>query len=220
MSSRSPLLAVAGLGLSLAVAAVTVTWIACGPATAQGVIVTSSETLTPATVAASDSGIVTGNPQGDVTLVEVFDYQCSVCRQVHPAVERLVREDGNIRLVHKHWPIFGAASTHAAKLALAARWQDRYDAVHHALMSQRGKLNRETARETAAAVGLDLAQADADLTARREEIDTILAGVAREATIMGLRGTPAFLAGDYVVPGGLDHAGLTELVRLARNGAD
>ncbi|GAA0575511.1 DsbA family protein [Caenispirillum bisanense] len=220
MPHRSPLPVVVGLGLSLAAAVSTVTWIACAPAEAQGVIVQSTPPLTPATVAASDSGIVTGNPQGDVTLVEVFDYQCPVCRQVHPDVMRLVTEDGNIRLVHKHWPILGAASVHAAELALAARWQDRYDAVHTALMGQRGKLTRQSVREAAAAAGLDLARADADLTARRDEIDTILAGAAREATIMGLRGTPAFLVGNYVVPGGLAHDDLAELVRLVRAGAD
>lgn len=89
---------------------------------AAGVIVDErgKEVLTPRAVAESGTGVVSGNPQGDVTVVEFFDYQCPVCRRVHPDIRALAAEDGNIRLIHKHWPIFGDASVAAARLALAA----------------------------------------------------------------------------------------------------
>lgn len=218
---RHIVLAACGFGLSAAVGLAALGWSgAAGPATAAGVIVEGTPPLTPTSIAESDSGVVTGNPQGDVTIVEFFDYQCPVCRQVHPDVAALVAEDGGIRLVHKHWPIFGEGSRHAAELALAARWQDRYDAVHDALMTLSGRLDRDTVREAAAGAGLDLAQADADLAARNDEVAAVLAEAMREATLMGLRGTPGFLVGNYVVPGGLDRAGLEELVRGVRAGKD
>lgn len=219
--ARIAVLAACGLGLSTVVGLATLGWIgAGGPATAAGVIVESSPPLTPAVIADSGSGVVLGNPDGDVTVVEFFDYQCPVCRQVHPDVKALVAEDGNIRLIHKHWPIFGEPSVHAAELALAARWQDRYEAVHEALMTLSGRLDSDTVRRTAQAAGLDLSRADADLQARREDVDTMLSDTMREATLMGLRGTPGFLVGNYVVPGGLDRTGLAELVQGVRAGKD
>ncbi|SOD91169.1 DsbA family protein [Caenispirillum bisanense] len=218
---RHAALAAAGLFVAGGVGLATLGWITSGgPATAAGVIVEGTEPLTPARIADSASGIVTGNPLGDVTIVEFFDYQCPVCRQVHPDVKALVEEDGGIRLVHKHWPIFGAGSEHAAELAMAARWQNRYDPVHEAFMGLSGRLNRDGVRAAAAEAGLDLARADADLQARRAEVDAALAEAAREAILMGLQGTPGFLIGNYVVPGGLDKAGLAELVAGARAGKD
>lgn len=221
LRARHVLLAACGLGLSATIGLAMLGWVGVrAPAVAAGVIVESTPPLTPTGIAESESGVVTGNPEGDVTIVEFFDYQCPVCRQVHPDVAALVKEDGAIRLVHKHWPIFGDASVHAAELALAARWQDRYDAVHDAFMTLSGRLERETVRATAEAAGLDLARADADLKTRKDEVDAMFAGALREATLMGLRGTPGFLVGNYVVPGGLDRDGLEELVRGVRAGDD
>lgn len=73
---------------------------------------------------------VIGNPQGDVTLVEFYDYQCPCCRQGHPAILDLMRGDGNIRLVMKDWPIFGETSVHGLKLGLGAAGLGRYEAAH------------------------------------------------------------------------------------------
>jgi len=67
-----------------------------------------------------------GNPKGDLTIVEYFDYQCPYCKKVVPELAQLAKEDGNIRLVMKDWPIFGDVSVSAAKLALAAKYQNKY----------------------------------------------------------------------------------------------
>ena len=91
-----------------------------------------------------------GNPEGDVTLVEYFDYQCPVCRQLHPQLSRAVRDDGRVRLVSKGWPIFGGVSVHAARIALAAKYQGRF------ARGSRGVVHREGAayasRHTRAAI--------------------------------------------------------------------
>ncbi|EKV31771.1 27kDa outer membrane protein [Caenispirillum salinarum AK4] len=227
MTPRARRAALAAACLLLAAVVLPLGWawtLGTEPARAAGVIVDErdKQVLTPRAVAESGTGVVTGNPQGDVTLVEYFDYQCPVCRRVHPDVRDLVDGDGNIRVIHKHWPIFGDASVAAAKLALAARWQgaEVYDAVHHALMTLPGRLTSERARAAAAEAGLDLARADAALAERADAVVAQLQGVASEAAQMGLRGTPVFLVGSYFLPGGPDRAALETLVEGVRKGED
>lgn len=82
---------------------------------------------------------VLGNPEGDVTVVEFFDYNCPYCRRVKPEVRALIEEDPNIRLVYREWPILGDGSVFAAKAALAARKQDKYEEFHWAMMGLEGR---------------------------------------------------------------------------------
>ena len=79
---------------------------------------------------------VLGNPQGDITIVEYFDYQCPYCKKVAPELAKVVKDDGKIRLVPKDWPILGDPSKYAAKLVLAAKFQNKYQAAHEALISR------------------------------------------------------------------------------------
>ncbi|WP_162629959.1 DsbA family protein [Azospirillum ramasamyi] len=162
------------------------------------------------------SAVVLGNPQGDVTVIEFFDYQCPVCRRVHPFLEQLVAEDKNVRVVHKHWPVFGASSIYAAKIALAARWQDRYEQVHHAFMSISGRLDEEKIRKAASEAGLDLARAERDLKERAAQVDQAFKQASAQAAMLKLQGTPAFVIGSYLVPGGLDLKGMKEIVADVR----
>src|ERR1700730_11501334 len=81
-----------------------------------------------------------GNPNGDLTIVEYFDYQCPYCKKVAPELAQAVQEDGNVRIVLKDWPIFGELSTSAAKLVLAAKYQDKYSQAHDALIGANTKL--------------------------------------------------------------------------------
>src|SRR5262249_31361134 len=81
---------------------------------------------------------VGGNPQGNVTIVEFFDYRCPYCKQMEPALESLLREDGNIRIVYKEFPILGKDSVYASHMALAAKKQGKYDAFHAAMMATKG----------------------------------------------------------------------------------
>lgn len=162
--------------------------------------------------------VVLGNPRGDVAVVEYFDYQCPACRRVHPFVKRLAAEDGNVRIIHKHWPVFGGVSVFAARIALAARWQGRYEPVHDALITLGGRIDEEKVRRAAAGAGLDLARADRDLMERGAELDAALNDVAAEAAVLQLRGTPRFVIGGYVTPGSLDFKSMREAVRKVRTG--
>lgn len=158
---------------------------------------------------------VLGNPKGDVTIVEFFDYQCPYCRKMHPDLMRLVAEDGKIRLVLKDWPILTQFSQVAAKLALAARFQGKYAETHAALMETSGRLDQDKIRAAAVKAGLDLDKVDADVKTKGPEIAAVLARNAEQADALGLNGTPGLLVGPFKVPG-LGYEDLKKVVAEAR----
>jgi len=158
---------------------------------------------------------VLGNPKGDISIVEYFDYQCPYCRKLHPDLMRLVAEDGKIRLVLKDWPILTQQSQVAARLALAARYQSRYAETHAALMEISGRLDQDKIRAAAVKAGLDLDKVDADAKTRGAEIDAVLARNGAQADALGLTGTPGLLVGPFKVPG-LGYDDLKKVVAEAR----
>jgi Protein-disulfide isomerase len=172
--------------------------------------------LGPDALARGPSAVVVSNPQGDVTVVEYIDYQCPVCRQVHPFLEQLVAEDKNVRVIHKHWPVFGGASIYAAKLALAARWQGRYEFVHDAFMRIPGRLDEETIQNVARDAGLDVAQAQRNLQERGAQVDVALREASAQAAMLQLQGPPGFIIGSYLIPGGLDLKTMKEIIADVR----
>lgn len=186
---------------------------AAGTATARA---ETGAPLTPAALASGPSAIIAANPGGDVTVVEFFDYQCPICRKVHPALLELQTSDPKVRIIHKHWPVFGEPSVYAARVALAARWQNRYSRVHDALMRIPGRLDEEKIRAAAGDAGVDLVKLDWDLQERAAEIDAVLAEGNGQAFALGLRGTPGFVFGDTLVPGGISLERMRELVREQR----
>ena len=96
---------------------------------------------------------VGGNPKGDVTIVEFFDYRCPYCKQVEPALEALLKQDPKLRIVYKEFPILGPASVIASRVALAARDQGKYAAFHHAMMATKGSIDEKVILQVAASVG-------------------------------------------------------------------
>ncbi|MFC0387647.1 DsbA family protein [Muricoccus vinaceus] len=171
-------------------------------------------------LARGPSAVILGNPMGDVTMVEFFDYQCPVCRQVQPNVRALLEEDSKVRLVHKHWPMLTPTSTYAARMALAARWQEgRYEPLHEALMRLPGRLDDNRVRTAAEGSGIDLVAIERDQRQRSEEIDVALGEALVQARRLRLQGTPGFVIGRYLVPGGMDFAGMREVVAKVRSGA-
>ncbi len=160
---------------------------------------------------------VGGNPKGDVTVVEFFDYRCSVCRRVHPIVAELVSSDSGIRRVYKEWPILGPGSVLAARAALASRKQGKYLAFHNALMEAGGKLTGARVWELAGSVGLDVDRLRRDMGSKN--IGKILKRNYALAEALKLRGTPSFVIGDDVVRGGLDLGGMRAIVARARKGS-
>lgn len=156
---------------------------------------------------------VAGNPHGDVTLVEFFDYRCPYCRAIAPLVMELAKSDPGLRIVFREWPILSPESALAARAALAAAQQGRYADLHMALM-QLDELTPETIRATARDLGFDLARLEADM--QRPEIQQHLDDSDRLARELGITGTPAFVIGDHVVPGMADRATLESLIARAR----
>lgn len=157
---------------------------------------------------------VLGNPNGDVTIVEFFDYQCGYCKTMMKPLMDLVEEDGNIRLVLKEFPILSPTSETAALASLAADRQDRYKDFHTALMNLRGRLTAEAIFQVALETGLDVEKLQADMK------DPALQAQVRKsfelAQALSIQGTPAFTIGGHVVPGAVSKEQLAELVAEAR----
>ena len=145
---------------------------------------------------------VLGNPQGDVTIVEFYDYQCPFCRDNHPALLQLVQDDGNLRLVMRDWPIFGAASLHAMKLGLGAVDLGRYRQVNTALMAISGRRIEPTAFDAVVReAGVEPQDALASFTARESAWQALLDRTARFAEAAGIRGTPTYVIGQEIFQG-------------------
>lgn len=156
-------------------------------------------------------------PQGyDLSIVFYTDYQCPYCRMLHKTLEQLTADDGKIRIVYRDWPIFGAPSIEAAKAAIASQWQGKHAEFNDALMQIEGKLDSAKIRAAADKADVDWERLQADLKARKSDIDGLLNRTSRQAAEMRLQGTPALLIGPYLAPGALDYATLTRAVRMAR----
>ena len=158
-----------------------------------------------------------GNPKGDLTIVTFFDYNCPFCKKAEPALEQVVEEDGHIRLVYKDWPILTKASVYGAQLALAAKYQGKYAAVHAALMSIPGpKIPEDQMLAAIRKSGVDMDKLDADLKAHGDEITALLRRNLAQADSLGLQGTPAYLVGHYRVTSALTYDGFKRAVADAR----
>jgi protein-disulfide isomerase len=155
-----------------------------------------------------------GNPQGDVTLVEFFDYRCPYCKQVEPALESLLRQDHDLRIVYKEFPVLGPASVTAARAALAAQKQDKFAAFHRAMMALRGQIDDAAVFQVAASVGLDVARLKRDM--QDPAITRQLKANFALADALGIDGTPGFVIGNRVVPGAIGLDDLKELIAAVR----
>lgn len=132
-----------------------------------------------------------GSAEASVTLVEFFDYQCGHCKEMTDAVDSLIKQNKNLRVVFKELPIFGADSEYAAKAALAAQKQDKFFAFHNALMKAANPLNNDKVMEVAKSVGLDTSQLSKDMESA--SIQQELKNNVQLAQAMQLMGTPAFV---------------------------
>ena len=154
---------------------------------------------------------VLGNPQGDVTLVEYFDYNCGYCRASLPNIAALVKSDPKVRVVFRELPILSRASYDAAKISYAAAVQGKFGRFHNALYAK-GPVTAETIAATAREAGVDLAAAKRQGAAADAEIKRNFE-VARS---LGMTGTPSWVIGDRVLSGALPIDELRKLVAEAR----
>lgn len=161
--------------------------------------------------------VVLGNPEGDVTLVEFFDYNCGFCKRAYGDMVRLIEEDKNLRIVLKEFPVLGQGSVEAAQVAVAVNdaAPEKYAEFHEALLLQRGQANRASAVKAALEAGIS-----------EDALNTALATDSASQTIeevyalanqLGLTGTPSYVVGDEVVMGAVGYNQLKSKISAMRN---
>ncbi|HUL04875.1 MAG TPA: DsbA family protein [Candidatus Acidoferrum sp.] len=158
---------------------------------------------------------VIGNANGDVTIVEFFDYRCPYCKSVAASFIDLYEKDGKVRLVLKEFPILGPESEFASKAALAAQKQGKYREFHLAMMTFKGKLTDDDVRNLAKQVGIDVAKLEQDMK-DPSVADTINRNYAL-AEALGIKGTPAFILGNELVPGAITADEMQKRIAALRN---
>ena len=160
---------------------------------------------------------VAGNPNGDITVVEFFDYKCGYCKRALPALVDLINDDPNVRVVLKEFPILGPQSVVGARAAIAAMKQargDDYMKFHQQLMMTRGDISEGRVMELAGRMGLDPAQLAKDMRAR--EVEAIISRNHQLASMLDITGTPAFVIGDRIVPGAISLSEMKQIVAEQR----
>lgn len=158
---------------------------------------------------------VIGNPDGDVTIVEFFDYNCPYCKKAGEIVEELIENDPNVRVVFREWPILSEGSVFASRAALASRNQGKYEEFHWEMMEQRGRLDEKSVLKIAKSIGLDIDRLKEDMNA--PEIDEHIQTSHALAKSLGFGGTPSFVIGDALAPGMIEMPTMIEMVEASRN---
>ncbi len=164
--------------------------------------------------------VTVGNPQGDVTFVEFFDYNCGYCKRAMVDMMELMKHDPKLKVVLKEFPVLGPASVEVARVAVAVRMQDKtgkkYLDFHQKLLSGRGQVDKARAMAAAKEVGLDMARIEKDLGS--DEVRLTLEESLKLAEKLGLNGTPSYVIGPHVVVGAVGLEQLKEKVNSARCG--
>ncbi|WP_029005160.1 DsbA family protein [Azorhizobium doebereinerae] len=168
-----------------------------------------------ATVFDSPRGVVVGNPKGNVTLVEFFDYNCGYCKHTLSDINALIKANPNLRVVLREFPVLGPGSVEAAQVAVAVRLAapDKYLAFHQALLGGRGQADRARALAAAKEVGIDPALLQKQATS--PELNATLDESMQIAQALGLNGTPSFVIGDDVIVGAVGLEKLQQAVTAA-----
>lgn len=160
----------------------------------------SAMTKNEAQVLRSPGDHVVGNPDGDVTIVEFFDYQCGYCKQVLPDLLKLIEQDKNVRVVIKEFPILGEASVLAASAAIAAKKQGKYWEIHQAMLKE-PELTEDTIMRIASRLGLDTAKLKKDMTSK--DVEDQITQTHDLARKLEIDSTPSFIIDNKQVPGAL-----------------
>ncbi len=168
----------------------------------------------------SPRGVVLGNPQGDVNMVEFFDYNCGYCKRAMADMLALMKDDPNLRVVLKEFPVLGQGSVEAAQVAVAVRMQDpsgkKYLAFHQKLLGGRGQADKARALAAAKEAGLDMARIEKDMVS--PEVRATLQENLTLAESMGMNGTPSYVVGDKVIVGAIGLERLKQAIATARCG--
>ena len=164
--------------------------------------------------------VTLGNPKGDVTMVEFFDYNCGYCKRAMTDMLDLMKADPNLRVVLKEFPVLGEASVQAAQVAIALNMQDKggkkYLDFHQKLLTGRGAIDKNKAMAAAKEVGADMARLEKDMAS--PEVKATLEETFKLAEPLGLNGTPSYVIGKDVVIGAVGLAELKGKINAARCG--
>ena len=161
-----------------------------------------------------DNAPVLGNPDGDVTVVEFFDYNCPYCKTAAPMVKAAIASDAQLRVVYREWPILSDGSVVAARAALAARVQGKYEDFHWELMKIRNKIDESVVFKAAEKVGLDIDQLKSDM--KSPSIDEHIQKSMQLAQALNFSGTPSFVIGNNMAPGLISPEQFQEMIDDAR----
>ena len=171
-----------------------------------------------ATLFNSPHQVVLGNPQGNLTVVEFFDYNCGYCKRALPDMLTLLKTDPNLRFVLKEFPVLGEGSVEAAHVAVAARMQDptgkKYIEFHQKLLGGRGPADKAHALAVAKEVGFDMARIEKDMTSA--EVKTTIDEDMKLADALGVNGTPSYVVGGELVVGAVGLDALKEKIAASR----
>lgn len=157
-----------------------------------------------------------GNPDGDVLIVEFFDYNCPACKMMFESIDALLQEDTNVRVIFIEYPIFGPTSDENAKIAMAVNTlePEKYFKFHQAIMRQKGKVDSEFLLQTAEGLGIDREELKEE--AAKEKYMTYIQEDRALGRKLQVSGTPALIVGDKMANGALDLQALKNHVRWAR----
>ncbi|MBI2719932.1 MAG: DsbA family protein [Rhizobiales bacterium] len=163
----------------------------------------------------SAADFATGNPQGDVTIVEFFDYNCPWCKKSAPIIQKLLKDDKGVKLVFKEFPILGEGSEYAARAAIAAKMQGKYLEFHTAMYAHAGKIDAAVVDGVAQSLGLDMAKLKTDMEST--ETVQIIDRNRNLAQTLGINGTPGFVINQEVIPGFLTEPQMADSIRKVRD---
>lgn len=158
---------------------------------------------------------VLGNPDGDVTIVEFYDYSCGYCKMAQPFVEEILKTDKNVRFIAKEFPILGEGSLLASRAAIASIKQKKFEKFHNTLMNFHGTINESSIMDAAQRAGIDTAKLKRDMNDK--SVDDIINTNRKLGNDLGVRGTPMFFIGDNVSPGAIDVNTMKQMIANARS---
>ena len=171
------------------------------------------------TLFSSPHQVVLGNPQGSITMVEFFDYNCGFCKRALSDMLDLLKTDSNLKFVLKEFPVLGEGSVEAAHVAVAARMQDvtgkKYIEFHQKLLGGRGQADKAHALAVAKEVGFDMARIEKDMNS--DEVKKTIDEDMKLADALGVNGTPSYVVGDEVIVGAVGIDALREKIKAERN---
>lgn len=168
----------------------------------------------------SPDQVTLGNPNGNVTFVEFFDYNCGYCKRALRDMLTLLKDDPNLKVVLKEFPVLGPGSVEAARVAVAVRMQapKKYLEFHTKLLGGRGHADTARALAVAKEIGLDMNRLQKDM--KSPEVQKTLHQDFKLAEALGLNGTPSYVIGDNVIVGAIGLQGLQGKINTARCGKE